>query len=99
MLRNRLVEQWHGRPEALAAQHDALASAYRQAAPDDHSVRAVWAGECVDLINAIDSAASIVRTTVASAISQLEDASPLIGPESDAPTQPPSNSCGVAPTS
>jgi nitronate monooxygenase len=99
VLRNRLVERWHGRPEALAAQHDAIASAYRQAADDDHSIRAVWAGECVDLISAIGSAASIVRTTVAAAISQLELASQLIGPQFGASSQSASNSCGVAPTS
>ena len=99
VLRNRLVEQWHGHRQALAAQQEALASAYRQAAADDHSIRAVWAGECVDLVSAIDSAASVVRTTVASAISRLELASQRIGPESDAPSQPSSSSCGVAPTS
>ena len=43
-------EKWHSREEELQTSRSDVEAAYLAASPDDFSVRAVWAGEGVDLV-------------------------------------------------
>ncbi|MFX3658273.1 MAG: NAD(P)H-dependent flavin oxidoreductase [bacterium] len=59
---NALVEQWHGRERALAAQLDRVLPDYREAlASRDPSRTAVWAGESVDFVTRIRPVADVLR--------------------------------------
>jgi len=60
-LRNRFVEDWHGR-EADLARDRAAVGAYREAAArGDFETALVWAGEAVDLIDGVAAAGDVVR--------------------------------------
>jgi nitronate monooxygenase len=53
VLRNDLLDRWHGKEEALAGQQKTAEAAYFATAPDDLTQRVVFAGECVDLVHDI----------------------------------------------
>lgn len=65
-LRNRFTEAWHGREQDLIAKRDAEVKKYGQAVErQDFDTALVFAGEGVDLIDAVLPAAEIVRRMVA----------------------------------
>src|SRR5438270_1436689 len=70
-LRNDFSAAWHGREEQREAQQPAEEKRYLATAADDFGTRVVWAGEGVDLVNDIPSAAEIIDRTVAEAIAAL----------------------------
>ena len=60
-IRNRFMERWHGRESELTTALDIERAAYQVAARDgDYDTAVVWAGEAVDLIKSVDSAAALV---------------------------------------
>ena len=77
-LRNAFSAEWHGREDDLSARQAEVEKALLAAAPDDFSQRAVWAGESVDLVNDIPSAAEIIERIVAQAVSTLRYGAGLI---------------------
>ena len=71
-LRNRFMERWHGREGALKAALETERAAYQAAAREgDFDTAVVWAGEAVDLIKSVDSAAELVARISAEAEAQL----------------------------
>jgi nitronate monooxygenase len=67
-LRNRFCERWHGEEEALTGALETERETYRAAAlVGDCETAVVFAGEAVDLIGAVDSAAAIVAEISADA--------------------------------
>ncbi|HZE60000.1 MAG TPA: nitronate monooxygenase [Burkholderiales bacterium] len=64
-LRNKFTEAWHGREAELTARREAEAKNYWQAAErQDFDTALIFAGEGVDLIDAVLPAAEIVRRIV-----------------------------------
>ena len=57
-----------------------MENAYLATAPDDFSTRVVWAGEGVDLVDDIASAAEIIERIIAQAVATLVDACRTIAP-------------------
>lgn len=79
-LRNRFVDEWHGREDELRAD-DGARRAYQQAvAGVDLDAVAVWAGEGVDLINDLRPAAEVVEQLVREAEAALTRAAGTIHP-------------------
>lgn len=74
LVTNALVERWQDDLDGLRVNRDELKAAYEAADPGDYSVRALWAGEGLDLITRTLPAADIVAAVVADAISALEGA-------------------------
>lgn len=71
-LRNTFIERWQGREPELQAALAVETPAYWQArAADDFDVTAVFAGDGVDLIHAVEPAADLVRRIGAEAEDQL----------------------------
>lgn len=71
-LRNRFMERWDGRESELAAVLDTERPAYQAATREaDYDTAVVWAGEAVDLINSVDSAAALVARIGTEAEAQL----------------------------
>lgn len=69
---NRFAAQWHGREAALYSDLDRQQAIYRQAAAEsDTDTAVVFAGEAVDLIDAVEPAQSIVERIVTQAESLL----------------------------
>lgn len=79
-LRNAFSDRWNGREEELALDQKQQEKAYLSTAPDDFSMRVVWAGEGVDLINDVPSASEIVERVVAEAVSVLRERMALVRP-------------------
>ena len=77
-LRNDFSGEWHGREDDLAAKQAEVEKAYLATAPDDFAKRVVWAGESVDLVNDIPSAAEIIERIVAQAVATLRQGARLI---------------------
>jgi len=77
-LRNDFSAEWHGREEDLAARQAEVETAYLATTPDDFSKRVVWAGESVDLVDDIPSAAEIIERIVAQAVATLRQGARLI---------------------
>ncbi|HJU15753.1 MAG TPA: nitronate monooxygenase [Stellaceae bacterium] len=77
-LRNAFSAEWHGREEALAARQKEEEQAYLATAPDDFGTRAVWAGESVDLVNDIPTAAEIIDRIIAEAAATLRQGARLV---------------------
>lgn len=78
LVRNDLVERWHDDPAGIAAAREELSAAYRSSAPDDHSIRALWAGEGLDLVTEILPAATIVERVVDSAVAEIRRAATFV---------------------
>ena len=72
-VRNRLVDEWEAGTE-----ESRLRALYSGAADDDYTLRPLWAGEGLDLITSIESAATIIESTVADAVRRLESAADLL---------------------
>lgn len=71
-LRNRFMERWHGRESVLEAALESERPAYQTAAgAGDYDTAVVWAGEVVDLIKNVESAAKLVAQIGAEAEQQL----------------------------
>jgi nitronate monooxygenase len=67
-LRNAFLEEWHGRDADLAARGAAGAAQYQSAVDEgDFDTAAVWAGENVDLIAAVERAPALVARIAAEA--------------------------------
>ncbi|MFF3909988.1 NAD(P)H-dependent flavin oxidoreductase [Streptomyces sp. NPDC001848] len=65
---NAFTREWTGRDEELAARRAEIEPEWTAAvARDDTSRRALFAGEVLDLVNDVPSAASVVRDTVSEA--------------------------------
>src|SRR4051794_842274 len=77
-LRNDFSGEWHGREDDLAAKQTEVETAYLATAPDDFSKRVVWAGESVDLVDDIPSAAEIIERIIAQAVATLRQGARLI---------------------
>ena len=77
-LRNDFAAEWHGCEDDLAARQAEVEKTYDAAAADDFSKRVVWAGEGVDLVNDIPSAAEIIERVVAQAVATLRQSAGLI---------------------
>jgi nitronate monooxygenase len=78
VLRNAFSALWNGREEELAADQPAQEKAWLATAADDFSTRVVWAGEGVDLIGDIPSAAEIIQRIVAQAAETLARGARLV---------------------
>lgn len=71
-LRNRFMERWDSRESDLAVALEIERAAYQAAARDgDCDTAVVWAGEAVDLIKRVESAATLVARISAEAEAQL----------------------------
>ena len=77
-LRNNFSAEWHGGEEELQAAQPVEEKAYLATAADDFRSRVVWAGESVDLVNDIRSAAEIIEGTVAEAAAVLKQGARLV---------------------
>ena len=71
-LHNRFTTRWHGHESELTAIVDAERIAYQAAVRDgDFDTALVWAGEVVDLIKSVESAAALVAQMSAEAETQV----------------------------
>ena len=71
-IRNRFLERWHGRESELTAALETERAAYQAASREgDYDTAVVWAGEAVDLIKSVDSAAALVARISAEAEARL----------------------------
>jgi nitronate monooxygenase len=70
-LRNAFSREWHGREETLEAGWQEQEKAYLATDPNDFATRVVWAGEGVDLVHDIPTAAEIIERIVAQAATIL----------------------------
>jgi nitronate monooxygenase len=77
-LHNEFAARWHGHEDALAADQKQEETAYLKTAEDDFTTRVVWAGEGVDLVNDVASAAEIVDRIIAEAVATLTRGANLI---------------------
>jgi len=72
-LRNRFMSRWDGRENELARRSALERPAFQAAARDgDFETAMVWAGEVVDLIRSVDSAAALVAQISAAAEARLQ---------------------------
>lgn len=78
-IRNSFMEAWHGREGdltvALVTEGERYRAAVREA---DYNTAVVWAGEALDLITSVESAATLVERISADAESQLRRAARLV---------------------
>jgi nitronate monooxygenase len=78
-LRNRFFDRWHGRETELDAALGAEAPAYARAVVEaDFDTAVIFAGEAVDLIDAVEPAADLVRRIGAEAEAQLQSGAELL---------------------
>lgn len=77
-LRNEVVARWGAGLEANAPELRELSAAFHASAPDDFSMRPLWAGEGLDLVTSIEPAGAIVRDVMAEAASILRAAHDLL---------------------
>lgn len=77
-VRNDLIDRWNDDLDGLAEHTDALRAEYHASAADDYRVRALWAGEGLDMITDRPPAGSIVERVVAEAIAHLQRAVALV---------------------
>ena len=79
-LRNRFLERWADREDELAAALDIEGSRFRGAVREgDFDTAMVWAGEAVDLITDVASAAEVVRRIGTEAEACLRSAGRFLG--------------------
>jgi nitronate monooxygenase len=70
-LKNDFYRRWHGSEDQLAAERPDAEKDYLATRPDDFSARVVWAGEGVDLVKDLPSAAELIERIVDEAASVL----------------------------
>lgn len=73
VLRNAFLERWRDREDELAADDDTLRAYAEAASAGDLEVISIWAGEAIDLIDDIPSAADLVPSIVADAQTALDN--------------------------
>jgi nitronate monooxygenase len=78
-LRNRLTDRWADELLHDGEQLSRVRDDFNASAPDDYSMRPVWAGEGLDLIDAIVPAAEVVEAVIAEAANRLRGARALLG--------------------
>jgi nitronate monooxygenase len=74
VIQNEFSKPWLNEPEAMKAAADDIRQTYEAADSDDFSVRALIAGESLDLVHDIQPAAAIVESTVRDAARLLSNA-------------------------
>jgi nitronate monooxygenase len=79
-LRNDLTERWVRGPLG-PAERERLAEAYRCAPAEDYAVKALWAGDGLDLIHGIESAGDVIAAVVDDARRLLASAATTFGME------------------
>jgi nitronate monooxygenase len=79
-LRNAFSAEWHGREDELQTCQPDMENSYLATADTDFAIRVIWAGESVDLVNDIPSAAEIIERTVAEAIATMRRGAALVRP-------------------
>ncbi|MGE5169657.1 MAG: NAD(P)H-dependent flavin oxidoreductase [Rudaea sp.] len=73
-LRNRFMSQWTGREESLFAALDTERATYRKATEeDDFDTAMIWAGEGVDLVDAVEDAGTLVERIGGEAQTRLRE--------------------------
>jgi nitronate monooxygenase len=78
-LRNAFVERWQGREDDLITRLENEQSAYQNAARSgDTDVAVVWAGEAIDLITSIESAAALVSRISSEAEAQIRNVAGMV---------------------
>ncbi|HSN41979.1 MAG TPA: nitronate monooxygenase [Burkholderiales bacterium] len=78
-LRNRFMARWHGRESDLTAALETERAAYQAATRGgDYDTAVVWAGEAVDLIKNVESAAALVARISAEAEALLHAGAGLV---------------------
>lgn len=77
-IKNEFFARWHGKEDDLTAVWQQEEKQYTSTAADDLRTRVLWAGEGVDLVNDIPSAAEIIERTVQQAIAAMQRSSVLI---------------------
>jgi nitronate monooxygenase len=77
-LKNDFFQRWHGQEEQLAAVRPAEEPRYLGTGADDFSTRVVWAGEGVDLVKDVPSAAELIERIVAEAAAVLKQGAALV---------------------
>ncbi|MGH7029517.1 MAG: NAD(P)H-dependent flavin oxidoreductase [Stellaceae bacterium] len=77
-LRNAFSAEWHGREAGLEAAQSEQEKAYLATGPADFGTRVVWAGEGVDLVNDIPTAAEIIDRIIAQAVASLTQGARLV---------------------
>jgi len=77
-LRNDFAERWHGHEDELAADQAARERDYLATHESDFGTRVVWAGEGVDLVRDIPSAAEIIERIVTEAAATLVAGAKLV---------------------
>ncbi|CAH0255289.1 nitronate monooxygenase family protein [Roseomonas sp. CECT 9278] len=77
-LRNGFADRWHGREAELAAARPQEEPAYMGTQPDDFATRVIWAGEGIDMIADIPTAAEIMDRLVAEAAATLRRGAALL---------------------
>jgi nitronate monooxygenase len=79
-LRNRFFERWNGRETELEAALDAEAPTYRSAVQEaDFDTAVIFAGEAVELIDAVETAPDLVRQIGTDAEARLRSGPELLG--------------------
>jgi nitronate monooxygenase len=78
-LRNAFMERWDSRESELALAADSEGEKYQAAVRSgDYSEAVVWAGEAVDLIDSVESAAALVERISTEAEARLASAASLL---------------------
>src|SRR5574340_1226940 len=78
-LRNRFMARWHGRESDLTAALETERAAYQAATRGgDYDTAVVWAGEAIDLIKNVESAAALVARISAEAEALLHAGAGLV---------------------
>jgi nitronate monooxygenase len=77
-LKNDFYQRWHGKEEQLQAERADAEKGYLATKPDDFSARVIWAGEGVDLVKDLPSAAELIERIVAEAVTVLRRSAELV---------------------
>lgn len=77
-LKNEFFQRWHGQEEQLQTARVETEKSYLGTKPDDFSTRVVWAGEGVDLVRDVPSAAEVIERIVAEAAAVLSRGAALV---------------------
>jgi nitronate monooxygenase len=78
-LHNHFMERWDGREDDLAAALETERAAYQNAAREgNYDTAVVWAGEAVDLIRNVESAAALVERISTEAETRLRSGARLV---------------------
>jgi nitronate monooxygenase len=75
---NDFYQRWHGNEEQLQAERADAEKSYLATKADDFSARVIWAGEGVDLVKDLPSAAELIERIIDEAASVLTRATALV---------------------